>query len=283
MLGRLGHMVAELLAAAGLTGAAGGVTVVWLLRNWLLTRLSAGVQHEYDVKLEKVQSDLQAARDRDLESLRSQFQQLLSTQSAVQAVFAESHLAAHEKRLEAIAAVWKSFVHTRNNLPLVLSFVELYKPSEYQLLFEHKPMQAWVEELSPQGVQLFARTKDSETEFARPFVGEYLWSILFAFEAVSTRMVLLLSERRMKMSGPAWFEDETSLHVIRSVATAEEFSAFQSLEFGQVTWFRNLIERKFLIAAARIVNGQSSTDMALEEASRIIAASSAVKAKRRPA
>lgn len=275
--------MAELLAVAGLTGALGGAVVIWLLRNWFVARLSASVKHEYDTKLEELRSELQVNREREGDALRTQFQQMLSAQTAVQTAFAQSHLTAQEKRLDAVATVWKSLLHTRNNLPLILSFLELYEPSEYQLLFKHQPMQKWLEDLSPQGVKQFARTKESDTEFARPFAGEYLWSILFAFEAVSTRMVLLLWRRRLDGTGVAWFEDETILRVIRSVATKEEFEAFRSLKFEQVTWFRNLIERKFLLAAARIVSGQASTDVALEEATRILDAASALKTQERPA
>ena len=275
-------MIAELIAT-GLTGALGGAAVLWLLRNWIATRLSASVQHEFDVKLEKLRSDLQTSREKDIEALRAQLQQMLSAQTAVQSAFAQSHLSAQEKRLDAVAIVWKSLLNTRNNLPFVLSFVELYKPSEYQLLFDHKPMQKWLDDLSPQGVQQFARTKDSEVEFARPFAGEYLWSILFALEAVSTRMVILLWKRRVEGTGKPWFEDDIILRVIRSVATSDEFEQFRSMEFGQVTWFRNLIERKFLLAAARIISGQASTDVALEEATRILDAASALKAAERPA
>ena len=243
-------MVIELLAGAGLTGALGGAVTIWLLRNWLLTRLSASVKHEYETKLEKLRSELQVNRERDIEGLRGQLQQTLSAQSAVQTAFAQSHLAAHDKRLNAIGTVWKSLLHTRNNLPSILGIVELYTPSEYQLLFDHAPTQTWLEELSPQGVKQFSRTKESDTELARPFAGEYLWSILFAYEAVSVRMVLLLWQRRLNGAGLAWFEDETILRVMRAVATEVELQAFRSLKFGHVTWFRNLIERKFLLYIA---------------------------------
>ena len=96
-------------------------------------------------------------------------------------------------------------------------------------------------------------------------------------------MVILLWKRRVEGTGNPLFEDDIILRVIRSVATSDEFEQLRSMEFGQVTWFRNLIERKFLLAAARIISGQASTDVALEEATRILDAASALKAAERPA
>src|SRR5437870_11327821 len=131
-------MLTELLAASGITVAVAGAAIVWLLRNWLVTRLSAAVKHEYDEKLEKRRVQMQKDRERDLESLKAEFQQVLSAQAAVQSAFAQSHLAAHQKRLDAIAEVWKAFVQTRDNLPVVLTFIDVLKSSEYQSFFNQE-------------------------------------------------------------------------------------------------------------------------------------------------
>src|SRR5262249_8462593 len=74
------RMLTELLATSGITGAVAGAAIVWLLRNWLATRLSAAVKHEYDEKLEKLRVQLQQERERDIESLKATYQQVLSAQ-----------------------------------------------------------------------------------------------------------------------------------------------------------------------------------------------------------
>lgn len=67
-------MLTELIAASGVTGAVAGAAIVWLLRNWLVTRLSAAVKHEYDLKLEATKSDLRQETDAGLANLRNQLQ-----------------------------------------------------------------------------------------------------------------------------------------------------------------------------------------------------------------
>lgn len=266
------RMLTELLAASGITGAIAGAAIVWLLRNWLITRLSAAVKHEYDEKLEKLRVQLQKDRERDVESLKAEFQQVLSAQAAVQSAFAQSHLAAHQKRLDAIADVWKAFFQTRDNLPVVLNLIDVLKPSEYQSFFSQEQVRNLVDELSPQGVSRFSRQKGSETELARPFVGEYLWSLLYAYEAVCIRTVLLLWQYRLKGNGEAWYEDEPTLRIVRAVTTEGEFQDFMQLALGKLFWFRSLVEKKFLAAASRVISGEASTDVAVEQAQRIVAA-----------
>lgn len=261
-------MLTEILALAGVTGAFAGGIVIWLLRNWLLTRLTASIKHEYDEKLARLTGELQ---------------RISSAQGGVQSAFAQSHLAAQEKRLEAIGDLWRSFLQTRNNQPFLLSLVEMQRPTDYAGLFAQEQMQKSAEDLSPQGVTKFARNKGSNVEFARPFAGEYLWSLLYAYEAVCIRTTLLLWQYRSKGAGDAWFEDEITLRVIRSVTNDAEFEEFKHLEFGKISWFRNLIERKFLGAASRIINGEASTDIALQEGQRIFrAANELIQASNRP-
>lgn len=247
-------MLTEVLALSGLTGAVSAGIVIWLLRNWLLTRLRASIKHEYDEKLARFTGELQ---------------RISSAQAGIQSAFAQTHLVAQQKRLEAIGDVWRSFLQVRNNQPFLLGLVEMHRPTEYAELFAHEQMKKSAEDLSPQGVAKFARSKGSDTEIARPFVGEYLWSLMYAYEAVCIRTTLLLWQYRLRGVNHAWFEDEGTLRVIRSVTNDEEFQEFKSIEFGKISWFRNLIERKFLAAASRIINGEASTDIALQEGQRI--------------
>ena len=248
-------MLIEVLVSSGFTGAISAGMVIWLLRNWFLTRLTASIKHEYDEKLACVTEELK---------------RISSAQAGIQSAFAQSHIVAQQKRLEAINDVWASFLHARNNQPFLLNLIEISHPSEYGKLFAAEKLKKFVEDLSPEGAAKFMRDKDSSIEIARPFVGEYLWSLVYAYEAVCTRITLLLWQYRSKGSGEVWFEDEITLQVIHSVTNDTEFQQFKSLEFGKISWFRNLIERKFLAAASRIINGEASTDIALQEGQRIL-------------
>ena len=90
-----------------------------------------------------------------------------------------------------------------------------------------------------------------------------------AYEAVCLRTVALLWLWRLKGSGEAWYEDEPTLRVVRAVTTEGEFQSFIQLEFGKLSWFKLLLERKFLATASQIISGAASTDVAVEQAQRI--------------
>ena len=98
-----------------------------------------------------------------------------------------------------------------------------------------------------------------------------------AYEAVCLRTVALLWLWRLKGSGEAWYEDEPTLRVVRAVTTEGEFQSFIQLEFGKLSWFKLLLERKFLATASQIISGAASTDVAVEQAQRIFVAANELR------
>ena len=103
----------ESFVSSALSSAAvGGLLIAaaaWLMRAWIIERLSRAIKHEYD---------------RDLEAYRTA---IASTVAAT----AEGQKAAIEKRLDAFDRIWRAMLALRNNTGSITTFLDILTVKEY--------------------------------------------------------------------------------------------------------------------------------------------------------
>lgn len=83
--------------------------VGWLLRNLILTRLKASVQHEFDKKLEFAKSERRTAEDAFRADLRAKEAQIEALRGSALSAMAARQAAVDKRRLEAIDQLWAAF------------------------------------------------------------------------------------------------------------------------------------------------------------------------------
>ena len=71
----------------------------WLLRNWISTRLTHGIKHEYDKKIETIKSELSRHRD-----------QLSAVQNNALGIAKHQSQLLETRRIDSIEKIWKSIV-----------------------------------------------------------------------------------------------------------------------------------------------------------------------------
>ena len=138
-----------------------------LLRTWITERLKNAVKHEYDREIEAYKSVL----------------------TLVQSATSEGQKAAVEARLRAFDRVWAAFLLMRNMANPITTYLEVLTIEEYGRL-----------KSDPKFQQLFGtfdRTRlermyeDKNVEQARPYIGEIVWALFYAYLTVISRFVLL--------------------------------------------------------------------------------------------
>lgn len=206
--------------------AAGGFGVVFLLaRHYLLEKIRASVQHEYDVKLESYRDELKRESDVGLEKIRRfNTEQIAAQQVAFQA-FQSSHGAAFERRLKAIEVIWEAFIYVSNNGPPVLTWVDVHLESEYSKLLSSRTGNL-IQQLSDGDVmKLVDGTKGAE--LARPFAKDQLYAILFVYRAIVGRIIVLLMEGQKKGSVPFWPRDPVIKQHLQVLLSPQELQQFE--------------------------------------------------------
>jgi hypothetical protein len=250
---------------------AGGAFVIFLAKNWFLERLRGSIKSEYNRELEQLKAELSSKNSREIEEVKALLARDAAMISAVQKFFGESHISSHPQRVEAIQELWESLLHVQRNSPPVFTFLDVLRPNEFGEMLGSKQLKTF-SDISTDDIQKMLSGKAMQAENHRLLTGDYLWSLFWAYQALSARTAMLFQTGRAKQNVDAWYNDCGCKSIVQSVCTPAEFTEFESQEFGKIAWIRNLIVSKFMRSANRILCGQSSTDTALEEAQRIVSA-----------
>lgn len=167
-LGITMNIVAEVLAssaiAAGLLAGAG-----WLLREWIVARLTADIRLENDSKLEQLKTKLQRTNDA-----------VFAVTSAGSTAYSQAQVALLPHRIAAINSVWSSVLEW-NQMATASMFVSVL-PRDWIKANASKPgtKKTFDMLLGGKSYQEFLK-KRAETELARPFISERAWALYAAY------------------------------------------------------------------------------------------------------
>jgi len=118
-------------------------------------------------------------------------------------------------------------------------------------------------------------TPDAGIEEARPYVGEIVWALFFAYQALNIRIVLLAWLASTKDEDKIhWYRDPAMRNLLRASLSPEELRQFDQASVGKIALFRRLIESKILWHWDRLKSGAILGDEAIAQAQAIFEATS---------
>lgn len=249
-------------AVSGLVTAA----LIWLSKQWISERLKRAIQHEYDVALERLRGDL--ARE-----------QALHREAVVS--FTAGHMAAHERRLQAIQILWSGVVRLRQQAPAVLTLADIFSPEQIRQMPRNPKAKAELLDALSDSKILSLMATLNDVEPMRPFLGEPLWSLFFAYRAFTGRLLVLFLQGRDKGQVEYWRDDDGVRQLLAAVMTVEEMKELDRPKYGSVEWVRSMIEQKLLQRANDVISGAAVSKATLEQAQMILRAATDVEQKSR--
>lgn len=261
------EMIITLLSSAAVSGSTAAI-LIFLARTWMSERIKQSIKHEYDVLLEQYKHELKAEHEIALERLRASNAENQAIQAVAMASFAEGHKAAHERRLAAIEMVWKEIVRLRKATPAATTLVDILVPQERQQFVTNPRLRELVDSFSIEQMEKLFLSDTAEN--ARPFVGEFIYALFFAYRALSGRVAFFIKNGVEKGKVDNWFEDPGIRRLISAALTPEEIKQFDETKVRMFMWLRNLIEQKILGQANRIISGEEAGHLGLEQAQRIV-------------
>ena len=253
------------LSSAAVSSAIAAL-ILFLTKSWIAARLKSSIQHEYDQKLEAYKAQLKAAQEISLVELRSTIEKEAALQQAAHASFQQVQKAAIEKKLTSIDELWSAVVHARENTPAILVFLDVMVVSEYSNILKNPEMKELAAQLGNKRMIEIGNSLGKGVERTRPYIGEYLWALFYAYRAITMRALVLM---RMGMSDPKklnWHEDIGIKQLITSVFTSDQINQFESQEFGKFGYLRNNLEVMMLKAMSKIISGEIFSNDVLQQA-----------------
>ena len=244
--------------------------VIWLCREWISARLKASIQHEYDQKLETHKASLKSQNEASLLELKNEIDQTFTLYRAAQISFTEGQKAAIERKLDSLDKLWNEILRLKNESPPILGFINLLSVEEYRSARNHKDFGALARGCSIEKIAEYLEKKDNPVERVRLYVGDYLWSIFFAYRQLMGRIPWLLSASLENEEKAEWHKDKGIRQILEAVLSENELTEFDRINLGKISWLQQRLESKILAASRKIISGERLSEESLAQAQTIL-------------
>ncbi len=264
----LSSFLMTLLTSAGASVVL-SAAAVFLARNWISERIQQSIRYEYDQKLAHLNAELRAESDKNSLLLKSSIEREAERLRFVTASVSQTQKVAIERRLTALETLWDGVLATRNNIPAVMSFIDILTVDEYKSMKGHKDFQALVGELSNEKIYAMYKDNVGSRERVRPYVGEYTWALFSTYQSTILRTALLLHMSQEDEKKLNWHLDSGINQLLRSALTEGELREFDETKIGKVGWIQRKFESKILAAMQIVISGEQFGEEALRQAQRM--------------
>lgn len=237
--------------------------VTFLLREWISTKLRTQQQKE-------------------VESLRHEFAEHQALVGAIPSLVSSARTAASRTRMEHFGKSWDFLMQVRKEFPsLAVMAYSLFTRDEVASIptTTHQTTVSARRRFQP--TSYFEKHADlvDSVEHSRPFIGDKLWNILFAYQALHGRLVHLLDDGIRKGKVKYWLEDRPFLEQVLGIAIPEE--ALQKIIKNDVMAYpnvRNYLEAAFVAEVSNETTGVSATRDTLAQTLKLATAGARVEA-----
>ncbi len=244
---------------SGAVAAAMFAGIGWLCREWITARLSKGIQHEYDAKLEALRADLRS-KDAQITALREGA--LFGASARQTALF--------QRKIEAVDAVWADMAKLSR-----LNFAVLYTSLDYPTVKDTARSEGGRSLLKAMDeADLINSLRASTYE---PYVPQYAWALFQAYQGI-----MLFTSVKVKALGTGdnikdMFESAAVLEVLRK--TLPDQSALIDERGQSVTWhLMSVLRERVLDALRSVLAGKDDDAATVERAAAIIRSAESLNA-----
>lgn len=191
------------IGASGLTTAA----IVFLVKTWISERLKRSIEHEYATKLESHKAILRAEHETALEKLRADAAKDRAVQSAATTTLIGIHQAGQERRLNAVEILWQAIIDLKDKIPGIVTMADILPEEEYGQLLTHPPLRSMINKLSFDVVNDILKVTKS-VEKIRPFLGQYVYALFWAYRAFVGQVLVSLIQGRDEGRMTPWYHND---------------------------------------------------------------------------
>lgn len=97
-----------------------------------------------------------------------------------------------------------------------------------------------------------------------------MWSLFFAYQAVTLRVLFLMQRAHVKQGGVNWFDDPGVRQLLSFALSKEEFQRFDGAEYGKLNLLRRFMESQIILSASRLISGEQFGKEAMRQAQEIL-------------
>lgn len=233
--------------------------VIWLSRNLIITRLTASVRHEYDVKIEKFRNDL-GRKQNQIEALRSgALSGIVNRQSVL-----------YQRQVSAVDQLWSG----------IIQMVPAKNIATQMAVFKFENT-AKVASESPQVQQLFETIganfdqnclSTPEAGRSRPFTTHIAWAYFYAYQSILGHYVAKMLLLQQGLRDADKLIDNKKISTIIKVALPHQSDNIDRFGHEMFHLFIDELENHLIMELRRILEGSQANDENVRQANQILEA-----------
>lgn len=243
--------------------------VVFLARNWISERIQQSIRHEYDQKLAYLNSQLRNESEKNALLLKTSIEKESERLRFATSSVSQAQKAVIERRLRSLETLWEGVLATRDNVPIVMGFIDILTIDEYISMKENQYFQAMVQDISLEKIAAMYKDNVGSRERIRPYVGEYTWALVNTYQAIILRTALLVQKGREDAEKLNWHLDSGVNQLLQSALSQHEMKEFENTIIGKVSWIQRKFESKILAAMQIVICGEQFGDEAIYQTERM--------------
>ena len=148
----------------------------------------------------------------------------------------------------------------------MLGFIDLLSVEEYKDARNHEGFGELARDCSGEKIVNYLEIRDNPVEKVRPYVGEYLWSMFFAYRQIIGRICSLLYWSLQDADKAEWHKDNFIQQILEAVLSKSELAEFESTNLCKISWLQQRLESKILAASQKIISGERLSEESLAQA-----------------
>lgn len=242
---------------------------VWLLRTWIVNRLSAGIRHEYDQRLTELSARLKQQGDAATTQLKAEMDRLSERLRHSAQSLGEVQKATIERRLAGIEEVWLAVLTLQETLPSVFATLDVLFDEEYQGAMRNAKIGPQLKAINHLAILGPALEKTDTVSKRRPFIGNYLWVLFSTYRAILFRMVYLVSQSQKEPEKIHWYSDKLIRMHIQAALGDQLLTEFDCLKTLRVSWIRDHFSRAVLDSMESVIEGLDFSEAAMRQAEKM--------------
>lgn len=252
------------------------LAVGWLLRNLIATRLRGSVEHEFNVKLERISSELRASEDRLRAELGAKEAEIRALREGAMTAMISRQVATDNRRLQAVDQIWASVV----SLNPARAASRWLRSIRLEALAEAAQSNPRVLDfLNALPVKYDAKSFKPDANSARPFVTPMAWATYSAYVSVCTHSPIIADAILHGGDVRRFFNIQAMRDTIVGVLPEEASAVAKVDEHSLFELFIEPLEQRLLKELQAILDGRELDGDRVKQAAAII---SAVDALREP-
>jgi hypothetical protein len=270
-MGGYEHFIITVLSSTAVSVAV-TAALVFIGRTWLYERLRQSIEHEYSIRFESFRHDLQSRQELAVQQIRHDAEKEIAARSVAADAFQAAHVAAYHSRLDAIKSMWEAIISLRQNAPGFLIFADILTADEESRMLADPERRREIEKYSTGDAQQFCTTVSLPVEHRRPFLGERLYAMFYAYRAFLLRVPWAYNDSVSRGKPRPWREDPAARDILRAALPAEEVDRVLKPEIGMMMLAQQFFEQGILREIATVISGGASANTAVDTLREIDAA-----------